>query len=142
MRRGFTLIEVLIVIVVIGIMAGLAVPRAKKWGDRRAVRRAGNEAALFYYRVRFAAVLKSATIRIEFAPDLFTAASESPSVSVNVSIPGPARHGVRLNVSRSVIRLYPNGLGLGPANTKLVFRRGSAAESLTVSRLGRLKRWE
>ena len=142
MRSGFTLTEILMVIVIIGIMAGLAVPRATKWRDRVAVQRAGNEAALFYQRVRFAAVLKSVTVRIGFEPDLFTAASESPSVNLIVRTPGPARHGVSLEVSRSVIRLYPNGLGLGPANTKLVFRRGSAAESLTVSRLGRLKRWK
>ncbi len=142
MPRGFTLTELLIVIVMIGIMVGLAVPRATKWRDRLAVQRAGNEAALFYQRVRYAAVLKSATIRIEFGSDLFTAASEIPSASLKVSTPGPARHGVDLEVSRSVIRLYPNGLGLGPANTKLVLRRGSAAESLTVSRLGRLKRWK
>ncbi len=55
--------------------------------------------------------------------------------------PGPARHGVTLTASRSVIRIYSNGMGLGAANTKLVVRRGAAAESLTTSRLGRLKRW-
>ena len=51
------------------------------------------------------------------------------------------RHGVALEASRAEIRLYPNGLGLGAANTKLVFRRGEAADSITISRLGRIRRW-
>jgi hypothetical protein len=55
--------------------------------------------------------------------------------------PGPARHGVVLLASRAVIRLDPTGLGFGAANSTLVLRRGAVAESLTTSRLGRLKRW-
>jgi hypothetical protein len=46
-----------------------------------------------------------------------------------------------MRVSRPVIRLSPVGLGLGGSNTKVVLYRGAAAESLTTSRLGRLKRW-
>jgi hypothetical protein len=49
---------------------------------------------------------------------------------------------VSFRASRPVIRLYPNGFGLGAANTKIVLERGAAAESLTTSRLGRLKRWQ
>ncbi len=142
MTRAFTLTEVLIVIIILGIVAGLAAPRAAKWRDRMAVNRAADEMALFYQRVRFGAVLKSATVRIEFGSDRLTAESENPSVDLTLSVPGPARRRVDLEVSRPIIRLHPNGLGLGPANTKLVLRRGEAAESLTVSRLGRLKRWK
>jgi hypothetical protein len=40
-----------------------------------------------------------------------------------------------------VIRVGPNGIGWGAANTQLILRRGAAAESLTTSRLGRLKWW-
>ncbi len=141
MRHGFTFVEILLVLVCIGILAVLALPRVNAWSDRWAVGRATAETALFYQRVRFAAVVRSATIRIRFSPERLTAESETPTRRVIEALPGPARYGVRLRVSRSLIRLYPNGLGLGAANTKLVFRRGLAAESLTVSRLGRLKRW-
>jgi len=35
----------------------------------------------------------------------------------------------------------PNGLGYGASNLTVVLRRGSAAETIFVSRLGRVRRW-
>ncbi len=142
MRTGFTLPELVIVLVVIGLVLGVAAPKTTQWRDQRAVNRAVNETVLFYERVRFVAVIRSRTFQIEFGPEGYSAVSELPGTPVRFSARGPVRRGVALTVSRSVIRLSPNGLGYGAANTKLVFRRGSAAESLTVSRLGRLKRWK
>jgi hypothetical protein len=48
---------------------------------------------------------------------------------------------VGLDASRAVIRIDPTGLGYGAANSTIVLQRGAVAESLTTSRLGRLKRW-
>lgn len=141
MRRGFTLIEMATVLVVIGVMTGLAVPRVGGYMDWLAVNRAEAETAAFYNRARIAAVYRAVRVRIEFTGDSLVAIAEGAIDSVVGRIPGPERFGVALVASRVEIRLYPNGLGLGAANTKLVFRRGAAADSLTISRLGRIRRW-
>ena len=134
------MIELAIVLVVIGVMAGLAAPRIGGHADRLAVRRAKDETAAFYSRVRIAAIYGAARVRVVFSADSLLAIAESPIDSILKEAPGPARHGVALSASRAEIRLYPNGLGLGAANTKLLFRRGLAADSLTISRLGRIRR--
>ena len=96
---------------------------------------------MFYHRARFAAIFRAQRVRIEFGQDSLRATLEGVEDSTFLVWPGPARHRVELTSSREVIRIHPNGFGWGGANTKLVVRRGMAAESLTTSRLGRLKRW-
>lgn len=130
-----------IVLTVIGIVACLAVPRISRYADRLAVRRAGDEVAAFFNRVRITAVYRAVRVRVEFTDDSLIATAEGPVDTPVWVSPGPSRHGVSLTASRSEIRFYPNGLGLGGANTKLVLRRGAATDSLTISRLGRLRKW-
>ena len=48
-------------------------------------------------------------------------------------------HGVSLSSTRDSITFDVRGLGWGAANLTLSVRRGAAAETLTVSRLGRVK---
>ena len=141
MRRGFTLIEIAIVLFVIGVLTGIAAPRIAGYVDWLAVTRAEGETVAFFNRVRIAAVYRAARVRVGFTEDSLIAVAEGAVDSIVGKMHGPIRHGVMLTASRSEIRLYPNGLGLGAANTKLVFRRGAAADSLTISRLGRLRRW-
>jgi hypothetical protein len=50
--------------------------------------------------------------------------------------PGPASHGVLLEVSNPVVTFGPTGMGWGVSNTKIVLRRGSQAETITLSRVG------
>ena len=135
------MIELTIVLVVVGVLTGLAAPRIAGYVDRLAVNRAEAETAAFYNRARIAAVYRAVRVRICFAGDSLTAVAEGATDSIVGKVRGPERYGVALTASRAEIRLYPNGLGLGAANTKLVFRRGTAADSLTISRLGRLRRW-
>jgi hypothetical protein len=48
--------------------------------------------------------------------------------------------GVTLEVSRDSVIYGPSGRGYGATNTTLIVRRGSAADTVTVSRLGRVRR--
>ena len=48
-------------------------------------------------------------------------------------------HGVRLSATRDSTAYAGDGLGYGAANLRLVVRRGAAAETVTVSRLGRVR---
>lgn len=141
MRRGVTLLELIVVLAMIGLLLALALPRLAGWLDWLAVDRATQEVAAFHRTARFAAILRSQPVRLDFSADSLRATLEGPTDSVFLRWPGPKRLGVSLTASRASIRFQANGLGLGAADTKLVLRRGAEAESLTTSRLGRLKQW-
>ncbi len=140
MRRGFTLIELLIVIGIISVIAGIGVARMGPMLDRLAVARAVNRTTAFYNTGRMSAVWKGSRVRMELGTDSLIGVFEGQTDSIFLVMSGPAGDGVQLTVSRPVVRIQPNGLGLGAANTKLVFKRGEAADSLATSRLGRLRR--
>ena len=50
-----------------------------------------------------------------------------------------ALHGVRIAASRDSVTYSPLGVGRGLANARYVVSRGSAAETVWVSRLGRVR---
>ncbi len=141
MAKGFTLLEVMITIVVILTITGLAFPRISSTFDQIATDRALGEVLSFYHDARLAAIWRSTAVEIEFGEDTLRATFKGLTDSLFVTAPGPQAYGVQMVVSRQRIRIYPTGIGWGAANTKLVFTRGAAAESLTTSRLGRVKRW-
>jgi Tfp pilus assembly protein FimT len=141
MRRGTSVLELVMVLTLIGLLSALVAPRVADLLDGLAVRRAVREAAMFYGAARFGAVLQGSRVRIEFGPDSMIAVYERAQDSLFLRRAGPASDGVQLRASRSVIRILPTGIGSGGSNTTLVFRRGVYAESLTTSRLGRLKTW-
>lgn len=140
MHRGLTLLECLLVLVVMGVAATMAIPALRGALDKLLVHRATTDLLAFYHAARLNALLSGGLIRLEFSPPTLRAVRESPTDSTVLTVPGPARYGVTLDVSRSVVRIQPSGLGWGAANSMLVLRRGAAAESLAVSRLGRLRR--
>ena len=141
MRRGFTLIESVMVLTLVGLLLAILGPRLGKQLDRIAVIRSVEEAAVFYGAARFGAIMRGSRVRIEFRPDSLLAYYEAARDSLFLRRDGPEKNRVTMSASRSIIWILPNGLGSGGANTKLVFRRGEAADSLTTSRLGRLKHW-
>lgn len=139
MRHGTTLLEVTAVLAILGIMASMSIPRFAGYRDRVAVGAGATAAVAMLATARYAAVRRAtltaisfdtagATITIFAGPDTI----ERRSLA--------AVHGVRLTASRDSIAYAPNGMGYGAANTKVIVSRGAAAETLTVSRLGRVRR--
>jgi len=141
MPRGISVVELVVVLALVGVLTMLVAPRWEPLRDGLAVDRATAEVATFYHTARYAAILRSQMVRMEVGDAMLRAVYEGIRDSTFLQGPGPARLGVTLEASRSTIRIGPNGLGYGAANTRLVLRRGDAADTLTTSRLGRLKRW-
>lgn len=54
-------------------------------------------------------------------------------------LPLAAQYGVRLTATRDSMTYAPPGLGVGAANLRVTLTRGAAAETVTVSRLGRVR---
>ena len=49
-------------------------------------------------------------------------------------------HRVQLDATRDSLAYAPSGLGYGAANLRIIVSRGAVRDTITVSRLGRVKR--
>jgi prepilin-type N-terminal cleavage/methylation domain-containing protein len=138
-RAGMTLIELCLVLTIIGLVTTIAVRQLGLYLDRTAARAAIVEAAAVVARARDEAVAQRtfASVRLDTAGDALELRLRG--VTVSRAALGHA-HGVSLSANRESLAYDVRGLGYGAANLTLVARRGRAAESLVVSRLGRL-RW-
>lgn len=136
-RGGTTLLEVAAVLVLIGILAGIAVPRLHASVARTAARAAAVDVALLLSAAR-----QMAATSIDGAAVRFDTAAATVRLTVGgdtvrtLPLDG---HGVSLRASRDSIAYDARGLGYGAANVRVVLSRGTAAETLVVSRLGRLR---
>jgi prepilin-type N-terminal cleavage/methylation domain-containing protein len=137
-RRGTTLPELLIGLVVAGLLASLAVAGAARLADGFAARGAARELRAALLTTRHLAVLRAT--RAAFAVD-----TGRGVIAVRVAADSAlvrdlgATFGVRLSASRDSIAYAADGLGWGAANARFLVRRGAAVESITVSRLGRVR---
>jgi len=128
-----------IVLVIIGLLSVIAVREAGHYLDRLAARSAVSEAAEVIHQARDDALALHAvvSVRIDTARDELALRSRGRSLAVHAL--GHA-HGVALTASRDSLAFDARGLGYGASNLTLIARRGRAAETLVVSRLGRVRR--
>ena len=139
MRQGTTLIEISVVVGVLGLMAGLTFPRFGSYRDRVAVDAATSSTMSLLAAARQAALRRATRTAVHL--DTATA-----TVLVIAGIDTLAKrslrevHGVAFTTSRDSIAFTASGLGYGAANTQIVVRRGNAADTIAVSRLGRARR--
>ena len=139
MRSGMTLIEVGITVGILGVMAGLTFPRFGSYRDRVAVDAATSSTLSLIATARHAALRRAMRTAIH----LDTATATVLVVSgADTILRRPLRevHGVLFSTTRDSIAFAPSGLGYGAANTQIILRRGSAADTIAVSRLGRARR--
>lgn len=138
MRRGFTLLEIALVLAVIGLTFGIALPRLDALWNSLAVSRAAEEIVAAHRRARVLAVLRGRPVLLSVTRDSLTirlagaSADEwggSGPAAVGVSLPGPMRR----------ITFSPVGLAMGLSNASFPLARGSATRTVIVSRLGRIR---
>lgn len=137
--RGFTLLELLIVVTIIGLLTGVAVPRTRRLLDGIAARGAAVDATNMLELARHVAMARGerVSVDIDSAPARLTMRAGTDTIRVRNE---NAVHGVRFAVTRSPIVYSQLGMGFGVSNLTLVVTRGQAAETVTVSRLGRVRR--
>jgi Tfp pilus assembly protein FimT len=137
-RVALTLPELLIVLLVLSILLGLAVTRIGAAADRTAVHAAVADAAVVFSAARNAAIYRRVPVAV--CIDSLSGALEArldTSVLLRRDLAGG--YGVRISASRDSMAFDARGLGLGAANLSLVARRGRAADTLFLSRLGRIR---
>jgi prepilin-type N-terminal cleavage/methylation domain-containing protein len=138
-RGGVTLVELCLVLALVGILASIATRQISRYLDRTASRATVAEAASIVLRARDEAMAQRTTVSVRI--DTVAAALELSARGVVLSRAALGHaHGVALSTTRDSLTYDARGLGYGAANLTMVARRGAAAESLVVSRLGRV-RW-
>ena len=139
MRPGLTLAELLLTCTLIGLAAGIAVPRAGAALDALRLEQAAHEVAGAVTLARAAAIRRGAyaDLIIDDARGALRVVSGGDTLLARDL---HAMHRVALHASRDTITYAPNGLGWGIANSTIVVAIGARAETVTVSRLGRLRR--
>lgn len=139
MRRGFTLLEATLALVLVGIVSSMVVPAAARARDRSAVHGATSALVSSLADARHQALRWQRRTAVRFD----TVAGRAVVHAGNDTLTDSRLRdvfGVRLVVTRDSIAFYPTGLGYGAANVRLIVERGAAAETVTVSRAGRVRR--
>jgi type IV fimbrial biogenesis protein FimT len=138
MRQAFTLPELLLILALVGILLGIAVPRLSTALDRIEVAAAASHIAAAHQRARLMAVTHSLvtvlsvdSLELTIRPrGLMTPLwSEAGPAAQHVSLVGPAHQ----------FTFSPEGFSLGLSNATIRLVRGNATRTVIVSRLGRIR---
>jgi prepilin-type N-terminal cleavage/methylation domain-containing protein len=135
-RQGYTLIELAIVLALLGILLGLALPRMSGALDGIHAGQAATRIALAHGRARATALAEQRIARVILTADSLVVVSGD---SVRWRAPGPAMDGTAMMTEPEETSYAPNGLAMGAANARYVLTRGSARVEVFVSRLGRVR---
>jgi prepilin-type N-terminal cleavage/methylation domain-containing protein len=142
MRRGFSLPELAIGLAICALLLGIGLPHLAGMLDWVAADRAARDVTTAIAVARATAVAQDERTRVTIAADSLRIDRWSGDTWLRrQSWPGPEGYGVALEVSNPEIVFIPLGMAWGVSNTKVVLRRGTQVETITVSRLGRVKRW-
>jgi len=136
MRSGLTQLELIVVLVVGGVLAALAVPRLVGLRDASSVRAAMTDVGAAFAVARQAAVTRRTPVAVVF---------DTAAGAIRVSSGGEtilrrslrATYSVSIGANRDSAVYDARGLGFGLTNLSLRVRRGTFVDTLTMSRLGR-----
>jgi len=139
MRRATTLFELLLVLAVLAILLAMVAPSAVRLIDRLEVNGAATELGSLFAVARHAATFHStrAAVRLDVAR---ATASVTLGRDTVRTVEFLHSRGVRLRSTRDSVAYGPTGLGFGASTATMILERGREAETLYVSRLGRVRR--
>lgn len=137
-RSAATLSELIVVVTLIGILTSFALPRLLAGYDRLETRSAAQETATVFFVGRASAIAagRPASVVIDASRAKLRVITAGDTV---LALPVGTRHGVVVATTRPSMTYTAAGLGYGGANLRVILSRGSAAETVLVSREGRVR---
>ncbi len=141
-RRGFSLIEMLLVVVLIGIVTAIGLPRLRDAKVRSDVRSARVVLVSLYSQARAAAVQTSRTTTLNVSGTSAWITANSPAGGTLDTI-GTVRnlsqgYGVALAATPNQVTIDP--LGFGRLGTTIVLSNAGIVDSIMITGFGRIQR--
>ena len=137
-RRGFTLLELTVVMTIAGLLLALSAPRFAALRDAWSVRSAMTDLAATFSLARQTAIARRTPVAVVMDTVAGMVRVRSGSRSYRSS-DLRVTFGVRLSANRDSAVYDPRGLGYGLSNLTVTIRRGGLVDTLTMSRLGRVR---
>ncbi len=138
---GFTLPELATVVAVLGILTSVVTPPVRRALDRAAVREGVDRFAALHATTRQLAISRSRLARLQVDVGRRTVTLSVRRTATAWDTVGTYPLGsARVTCSNSTMVFNPVGIGYGASNSRIIFSRGGAADTITTSRTGRLRR--
>ncbi len=138
LRTGFTIIETTIVLAVAAVLMAIGLPRAWGFIDRIEVGGAVTEIESMFSLARHVAIARGQQVTLDIDVGARAISIRAGPDLIRTREVGAA-HGVMLATNRTSITYSPIGVGYGASNFTLIVSRNRAADTIVVSRLGRVR---
>ncbi len=138
-RSGSTLVEQVVLIAVVGVCLAASLSRASRALESAAVHSAAREVVELFSLARDRAMATGSRSAVRFD-------GAGSRVVVHIDADTIARldlrvqFGVSLEATRDSMAYQASGLAYGAANLRVILTRGASRDTITVSRLGRVRR--
>jgi prepilin-type N-terminal cleavage/methylation domain-containing protein len=140
-RNGFTLPELATVVAIMGVLASVVTPPLGRALDRAAVLEGVERFAAAHAATRQLAISRGALARLELDRGRRTATlSVQRTPKAWDTVATYPLGSARITCSNPTLAFNPIGMGHGASNSRVIFSRGAAADTVTTSRTGRLRR--
>ena len=146
-RSGFTAIEMIIVVVLVGVLSAIALPYLRSGPAKSGVRGAIGAIASLHATARNSAISRGriAVLVIKAAAPATVLVVLRRSGSSVVDTVGAVenlytRFAVALATTSDSVAFTPRGIGVSTSNTTVIVTRSGVADTLTISGAGRLIR--
>ena len=142
-ESGFSLIELLIVIVVLGVMATMGVPRVRGALLKQNVRSARVAAVSQVVKARSVAVQRGCrgVVHLRDTGAIWVTACQTTGAGVDTlgSVDNLRdRYGVTLSSTRDSVQFDPRGLSVGNQSASIVVANAVATETISINAIGRV----
>jgi len=137
-RAGHTLFELMLVLAIVSILSAIALPRSAALLDAIDVHASAVDAVALCTAARHVALAQQAVAVFDIDTARTRLVVRAGPDTVRRRDDG-ALHGVRFRASRTTATFAADGLGYGVANLTLIITKRAAAETVIVSRLGRVR---
>jgi prepilin-type N-terminal cleavage/methylation domain-containing protein len=137
-RSGYTILELTLVIAIISILAAILIPGIASLLDQIDVRGATADARSVFAAARHVAIARASPVTVDIDTAAHTLLVRAGSDTVRWRDEHEL-HGVRFRATRTSMTYAPTGVGYGVSNLTLIITKRNAADTLVISRLGRVR---
>src|SRR5689334_11194371 len=137
--RGFSLVEAMVVVVIIGVLTLILVPRIEPLVASRAVASARAGFTTLYARARVAAVQNRRQATITIDQNMMSFSLSGGTQNVGGAVRFDSTYRVTATASPTTVVIQPTGLVTTGLPFQLILVRSNAADTVRITDLGKLQ---